>query len=65
MLEAKDLWKSYAGKPAVKGVSLTIAPGEIVGLLGPNGAGKSTTVAMLCGLTRPDRGDGHAGRRTR
>jgi ABC-2 type transport system ATP-binding protein len=56
MLEAKDLWKSYVGKPAVKGVSLTIAPGEIVGLLGPNGAGKSTTVAMLSGLTRPDRG---------
>jgi ABC-2 type transport system ATP-binding protein len=56
MLEAKDLRKSYGTKPAVSGVSLTVNAGEIVGLLGPNGAGKSTTVAMLCGLTPPDRG---------
>ena len=56
MLEAKDLWKSYGTKAAVSGVSLTVNAGEIVGLLGPNGAGKSTTVAMLCGLTPPDRG---------
>jgi len=59
MLEAKDLWKAYGAHTAVAGVSLTIRPGEIVGLLGPNGAGKSTTVAMLCGLTRPDRGTVH------
>ena len=56
MLAARDLWKSYAGKVAVAGVSLDVGPGEIVGLLGPNGAGKSTTVSMLCGLTPPDRG---------
>jgi ABC-2 type transport system ATP-binding protein len=56
MLEATDLWKAYGANTAVAGVSLTIRPGEIVGLLGPNGAGKSTTVAMLCGLTPPDRG---------
>jgi ABC-2 type transport system ATP-binding protein len=56
MLSAADLWKSYGAKAAVCGVSLEVAAGEIVGLLGPNGAGKSTTVAMLCGLTRPDRG---------
>ncbi len=56
MLQATDLWKSYAGKPAVAGVSFTAARGEILGLLGPNGAGKSTTVSMLCGLFRPDRG---------
>ena len=56
MLEAHDLWKSYGDAPAVAGVSLAAARGEIVGLLGPNGAGKSTTVAMLCGLMRPDRG---------
>src|SRR2546421_9275714 len=56
MLVAKDLWKSYGAKAAVAGVSLEVAGGEIVGLLGPNGAGKSTTVAMLCGLTPPDRG---------
>jgi ABC-2 type transport system ATP-binding protein len=57
MLVARDLWKSYGAKPAVSGVSIEAKAGEIVGLLGPNGAGKSTTVAMICGLTRPDRGD--------
>jgi ABC-2 type transport system ATP-binding protein len=57
MLVAKDLWKSYGARPAVSGVSIEAAAGEIVGLLGPNGAGKSTTVAMICGLTRPDRGE--------
>ena len=56
MLQAKDLWKSYGDKAAVAGVSLEVNAGEIVGLLGPNGAGKSATVAMLCGLTAPDRG---------
>jgi len=42
--------------PAVDGVDLTIAPGEVVALLGSNGAGKSTVVDMLLGLTRPDAG---------
>jgi ABC-2 type transport system ATP-binding protein len=56
MLQAQELWKSYGTRAAVAGVTLVAAPGEIVGLLGPNGAGKSTTVAMVCGLTRPDRG---------
>ena len=56
MLIATDLWKSYGNVAAVRGISLEARAGEIVGLLGPNGAGKSTTVAMLCGLTRPDRG---------
>ncbi|MGZ5078668.1 MAG: ABC transporter ATP-binding protein [Usitatibacter sp.] len=56
MLEARDLWKSFGTTAAVAGVSLQVRAGEIVGLLGPNGAGKSTTVAMLCGLTKPDRG---------
>jgi ABC-2 type transport system ATP-binding protein len=56
MLRATSLFKSYNSTPAVAGVTLEAAPGEIVGLLGPNGAGKSTTVSMLCGLIRPDRG---------
>jgi len=56
LLEARDLTKSYSGRPAVSGVSLALAPGEIFGLLGPNGAGKTTTVSMLCGLLPPDSG---------
>ena len=40
----------------VKGVSITVAPGEIVGLLGPNGAGKTTTFNMVVGLIKPDEG---------
>ena len=41
---------------AVRGVDVSIAPGETIALLGPNGAGKSTTIDLLLGLTRPDRG---------
>lgn len=48
--------KSYATVSAVRGVSFTIAPGEIFALLGPNGAGKSSIIRMLVGMTRPDRG---------
>jgi ABC-2 type transport system ATP-binding protein len=56
MLQVTELYKSYGGKSAVAGVSLSVRAGEIVGLLGPNGAGKSTTVAMICGIVKPDRG---------
>ncbi len=56
MLIAQGLCKSYASRPVVQAVSLSLAPGQIVGLLGPNGAGKSTTVAMLSGLLAPDAG---------
>ena len=52
----RGLRRAYGGVPAVDGVDLTIAPGEVVALLGPNGAGKSTVVDMLLGLTRPDAG---------
>lgn len=56
MLSAENLRKAYAGRPAVDGVSLTVARGEIVGLLGPNGAGKTTTFCMLIGRFPPDGG---------
>jgi ABC-2 type transport system ATP-binding protein len=56
MLEARNLWKCYGGTAAVAEISIEARRGEIVGLLGPNGAGKSTTVAMVCGITRPDQG---------
>jgi ABC-2 type transport system ATP-binding protein len=52
----EDLAKSYGAVPAVRGIDLTIAPGQTVALLGPNGAGKSTTIDLLLGLARPDRG---------
>ena len=56
MIVLEGLEKSYGSVRAVRGVDLTIAPGETVALLGPNGAGKSTTIDMLLGLLRPDAG---------
>ncbi len=50
------LRKNYGEVQAVKGLDLTIAPGEVVALLGPNGAGKSTTVDMILGLSKPSSG---------
>lgn len=55
-LEAKKLEKDYRGRKIVKGVSLQVRNGEVVGLLGPNGAGKTTTFYMVVGLVRPDQG---------
>jgi lipopolysaccharide export system ATP-binding protein len=55
-LRTEDLTKSYNGRTVVKGVSLDVSSGEVVGLLGPNGAGKTTTFYMTVGLTSPDRG---------
>ena len=55
-LRTHDLTKSYGGRTVVRGVSIEIASGEIVGLLGPNGAGKTTTFSMVVGLTPPDSG---------
>ena len=56
VLEIRDLRKSYAGRPAVDGLSLSVLPGEVFGVLGPNGAGKTTTVECAAGLRRPDSG---------
>ncbi len=55
-LRTEDLTKSYGGRTVVRGVSLDVSSGEVVGLLGPNGAGKTTTFYMTVGLTSPDRG---------
>ncbi|MBL4854510.1 MAG: ATP-binding cassette domain-containing protein [Robiginitomaculum sp.] len=56
ILDVDNVSKSFAGKPAVKNVSFTVAPGEIVGFLGPNGAGKTTTLRMALGLIAPGSG---------
>ena len=55
-LVAEDIAKTYGGVQALKGVSLSIHPGEVHGLVGANGAGKSTLIRVLAGLTQPDRG---------
>jgi ABC-2 type transport system ATP-binding protein len=55
-IRATGLTKSYGPVQAVRGVDLTVAPGETVALLGPNGAGKSTTIDIVLGLTAPDHG---------
>jgi len=55
-LRTEALTKSYGGRTVVRGVSLDVASGEVVGLLGPNGAGKTTTFYMTVGLTPPDSG---------
>jgi ABC-2 type transport system ATP-binding protein len=56
MLEVVDLSKSYRGVPAVRRLTVTARPGQVMGLLGPNGSGKSTTMRMLVGLLRPSSG---------
>jgi ABC-2 type transport system ATP-binding protein len=56
VIEVTELRKSYAGRPAVDGVSLAVEEGEIFGILGPNGAGKTTTVECVEGLRVPDSG---------
>ena len=53
VIEATDLHKSYGDVPAVVGIDLFVAPGEVVAVLGPNGAGKTTTIEMLLGLRSP------------
>lgn len=56
LVEAKGLIKEYKGRRVVKGVSLTVNAGEVVGLLGPNGAGKTTSFYMVAGLVEPNGG---------
>ncbi len=55
-LRTDQLAKHYRGRQVVRGVSLEIHKGEVVGLLGPNGAGKTTSFYMIVGLVQPDSG---------
>lgn len=55
-LFTESLAKNYRGRQVVRGVSLEIHKGEVVGLLGPNGAGKTTSFYMIVGLVQPDSG---------
>jgi len=56
-LSAKSLVKRYGKRTVVKGVSIEVNQGEIVGLLGPNGAGKTTTFYMTVGFIKPNGGN--------
>lgn len=56
-LYSKNLVKRYKARTVVKGVSIEVNQGEIVGLLGPNGAGKTTSFYMIVGLIRPNEGE--------
>jgi len=55
-IKVESLEKQYKGRKVVKGVSLNVSEGEVIGLLGPNGAGKTTTFYMIVGLVRPNAG---------
>ena len=56
MLEVKDLYVNYGAIEAIKGISFTVQPGEIVTLIGANGAGKTTTLHTISGLVKAKSG---------
>jgi len=63
LLEVRDLVVSYGHVEAVRGVSLSVAAGQLVTLIGPNGAGKTSILSALCGLIAPRRGSVRLGGR--
>jgi branched-chain amino acid transport system ATP-binding protein len=56
VLEVRDVSVRFGGLTALNAVSLTVAPGHVLGVIGPNGAGKTTLLNVLCGFVRPDEG---------
>jgi ABC-2 type transport system ATP-binding protein len=56
-IEACDLVKRFGSREALRGVSLSAGPGELVAIIGPNGAGKTTLLSILAGIARPDEGE--------
>jgi ABC-2 type transport system ATP-binding protein len=57
-IDVHGMTKRFGQRTVVDDVDLAVATGEIVGFLGPNGSGKTTTIRMICGLLRPDAGEG-------
>ena len=56
ILRADNIVKIYGSRKVVKGISLQVEQGQIVGLLGPNGAGKTTSFYMIVGMVKPNNG---------
>tara|TARA_R110002073_G_scaffold4213_4_gene28067 strand:- start:27535 stop:28275 length:741 start_codon:yes stop_codon:yes gene_type:complete len=56
ILRAENIQKMYGSRQVVKGISLQVEQGEIIGLLGPNGAGKTTSFYMIVGMVKPNEG---------
>jgi heme exporter protein A len=57
LIEVSGLYKRFGHKSVLRGVDLTVAPGQVMALLGDNGAGKSTLLRLISGLAKADRGD--------
>jgi ABC-2 type transport system ATP-binding protein len=57
LLEARGITKRFGEREALRGVSLSAAPGEIVAIIGPNGAGKTTLLSIIAGIQKPDAGE--------
>ncbi len=57
ILRAENIMKMYGSRKVVKGISLQVEQGEIIGLLGPNGAGKTTSFYMIVGMLKPNKGE--------
>src|SRR5690348_1555194 len=56
VIEVEGLEKQYGDFPAVRGLTFTVHPGEVLGLVGPNGAGKTSTIRSIAGIIIPTRG---------
>ncbi|MEK0313799.1 ABC transporter ATP-binding protein [Cohnella sp. 56] len=57
ILEIRQLHKSYAGQPALRGIDFSVSRGQIISVLGPSGCGKSTLLQLIAGLQQPDGGE--------
>lgn len=58
-IDVKNIMKSFAGKPVVRGLNIQVREGEVFGFLGANGSGKTTSIRLICGLLTPDAGVGN------
>lgn len=57
VVDARGVTRRFSGRWALRGIDLTLEPGQVMGLLGPNGSGKSTLIKILAGVQRPTAGD--------